>query len=79
MDPLREVALSISNETPEAGIARPSAGKTVPLQRADREAEDSCRLLLVKKTIHAVFCRYNSVAELKILHREVVWMLLAQL
>jgi hypothetical protein len=53
VDPLREVALSISNETPEAGIARPSAGETVPLQRADREAKDLCRLFLGEESVHA--------------------------
>ena len=63
MDPFGEVAWTISNEASEARVPRSGPGETVPLQRADREAEDSCRLLLVKKTIHAVFCRYNSVGQ----------------
>lgn len=67
MDPLREVALSISNETSEAGIARPSACETMPLQRADREAEDLCRLFLGEESVHACsaateFVRQNKYA-----------------
>ena len=60
MDPLREVGLAIANQTPEPGVARTGPSETVPFQRAGREAEDLCRLLLVKKTVHAVFCRYKT-------------------
>jgi hypothetical protein len=52
MDPHGDVTLLISNETPEAGITGPSPGETVPFQCADREAEDSRRLLLVEKGVH---------------------------
>ena len=57
MDPFGEVALTISNEPSEAGVRRAAPGQTVSFQSADREAQDSCRLLLVKKRVHAVFCR----------------------
>ena len=47
MDPFGEVALAISNEAPEAGVAR------MALKRAHRDTEDSCGLLLVKQKVHA--------------------------
>ena len=43
MDRLGEVTLTIPNETPQAGIAGSGPSKAVPLQRPDREAENSCR------------------------------------
>ena len=54
MDPLGEVTLTIPNETPQAGIAGSGPSKAVPLQRPDREAENSCRFFLIEKGIHRV-------------------------
>ena len=49
MDPRGKVALSISNQTPEAGISGPGSSETMSFEGADGDAENSCSLFLVKK------------------------------
>jgi hypothetical protein len=52
VDPLGNVALSISNEAAEACIPRPCPSETVSFEGADREAEELRRGLLSKKANH---------------------------
>jgi hypothetical protein len=44
--------LAVTDEPPEAGVARPSPGETVPFEGADREAEKTRRSFLIEKGIH---------------------------
>src|SRR5450631_1956484 len=64
LNPLREVAFAISNETPKLGVAGPCSGLTVPFKGALRQAEDFGRLRLIEKRVHCVLPLPKSWAEL---------------